>query len=499
VRRARRIGGLVAATLLLVGAAVGTMGRAPAHATGPKARPNVVVVVLDDLEQTDGSFWKALPHTRALLADRGVTFTNAFVTNPLCCPARATILTGMYPHDTGVWAVYQESIGGAENETLGVRMQADGYTTALAGKYLNGYETEPDRVPPGWDEWFGLAGTFLDGYSYTANHNGTIESFGTRPRDYQTDVVAREARSFVGQTERDDTKPFFLYLAPTAGHWSMGPAPRHAQNPYADDRLPRPPNFDERDVSDKPFWLREGVPRINGDVLRNETERYRRNRGTLYAADDMVEALVDELRGKGELDHTYFVFTSDNGYNRGAHRLRGKAVPYEESIRIPLVISGPGIRHGTEDRLVIHPDLAPTIYDLAGVPVPDDVDGRSLVPLLHGDDGPWRRDFLVEFRGQYGTRILIDTRADVEKKVASENGLGAFVPSYRAVRTARWKYVEWYGGTDHDYELYDLRADPYELENLLATPEGATEHASTTARLQSRLEALAACAGATCH
>lgn len=455
-------------------------------------------VLVDDLDQTGGPYWNALPKTRALIADRGVRFTNAFATNPLCCPARATILTGMYPHNTRVWSEYSESIGGAEDKTLGVRLEQAGYTTAFAGKYLNGYETDPSRIPPGWDEWFGLAGQFLDGYAYQANHNGTLESFGTGQRSYETDVLSREALTFVDGTEADDTKPFFLFLSPSAPHWPIAPARRHTNNPFADDALPKRPNFDEDDVSDKPMWIRDGVPQLDAAAVANETERYRRSMGSLFAVDDMVANLAARLRANGELANTVFVFTSDNGYNRGAHRLREKDAPYEESIRVPMTISGPGIRHVTERRLVTHPDLAATLFDLAGVPIPSDVDGRSLVPLLHGAKTKWRKDFLVEFHGTYGGLSLLDTRQDVVNALAGP-GLGGLVPTYRALRTRDQVYIEWYGGAEHDYELYDLRKDPYQLENLVATPEGAARYEATTARLQARLEQLAACSGSSCR
>jgi arylsulfatase A-like enzyme len=496
--------GCVAASLLTASMVFATTASA-ARAGEPLAvqregarRPNIVFVLVDDLDETGGPYWKAMPKTRALVADRGTVFTNAFATNPLCCPARATILTGQYTHNNGVWSVYEQSIGDAEQRTLAVRLGDAGYTTGFAGKYLNGYERRPDRVPPGWDEWFGLAGRFLGGYGYEANHNGTIETFGRAKRDYQTDVLTREALSFIDDTEADDAQPFFLHLTPSAGHWPMRPARRHTDNRFADDPLPRRPNFDEADIADKPLWLRDGVPSLDAAAVENETERYRRAMGSLLAVDDMVDAVARRLRALGELEDTIFVFSSDNGYNRGAHRLREKAAPYDESTRVPLAIAGPGIDQGTVRRLVGHVDYAPTLLELAGVEIPDDVDGQSFVSLLRGDDAPVRRDLLVEFRGEYGGLVLLDTRQDVENALAAE-GLGRLTPTYRAIRTIRWLYVEWYAGDAHEYELYDLRADPYQLENLLAQPEATAEHAQITARLQARLEQLATCAGASCR
>jgi arylsulfatase A-like enzyme len=478
---------LLLATVTAVPASASTARATRAGTDAP--RPNVVFVLTDDLDATGGPFWKALPKTRALVADRGTTFDNAFVTDPVCCPARGTILTGEYPHNSGVWSSYTESIGGAENRTMGARMQAAGYSTAFVGKYLNGYELAADRVPPGWDEWFGLADGFLKGFAYRANHNGTIESFGKKPRDYQTDVLARVSTAFVDRATAD-ASPFLLFVSPSAPHSPIGPAPRDAGNPFADDRLPRRPNFDEADVSDKPTWLREGVHRLDVATRAKETDRYRDAMGSLYAVDDLVDRIARRLRAHGALDDTVFVFTSDNGMNRGAHRLTAKATPYEESIRVPLAIAGPGVPHGTDHRMVTHADLAPTVYELAGLPVPADVDGRSIAPF--DGDTPWRTEFLVEYRQK-----LLQTLDDVREAVAADR-LRFLVPTWRALRTRDWLYVQWYAGDEHEYELYDLARDPYQLDNLLATPEGVAQHRATTDELQARLDVLGDCAGAAC-
>jgi N-acetylglucosamine-6-sulfatase len=483
-------------------------GRPPKLSTRSE-RPNFVLVLVDDLDETGGPYWDAMPKTRSLIAERGLRFTRAFAPNPLCCPARATILTGMYPHNTGVWTEaeggYREFATGVEDKTVAVRLREAGYTTAFAGKYVNGYERDFDAVPPGWDEWFGLGGNFLDGFGYKANHNGRIESYGSALEDYQTDVLSREGVSFLERTEAADRRPFFLLLAPSAPHWPMKPARRHASNRFANDPLPRRANFDEADVSDKPYWLRDGVHRLDDAAIAEESARYRRGMGTLFAVDDMVAKLAATLKKNGDFDRTVFVFSSDNGYNRGAHRLLNKMAPYEESTRIPLAIAGPGTRKGREDRLVTHADFAPTLLDMAGVPVPDDIDGRSMSPLLHHRKGLWRTDFLSEFHGTYNAFVSVNTLSDVQGAIADGWFVslvpitGTLVPTYRAVRNDDWLYVEWYAGNEHDYELYDMHSDPYQLSNLLATPDGAAQHAPTAAALQSRLDALAACRGVSCR
>jgi arylsulfatase A-like enzyme len=399
----------------------------------------------------------------------------------------------MYPHNTNVF----NSAGGLESFreraskwSIGVRLQAAGYTTAFIGKYLNGYELDPSYVPPGWDEWFGLAGRdFVSGYSYEANHNGTMEQFGDGDEDYQTDVLARQANAFVDRAAGDD--PFLLTLFPSAPHAPIEPARRHRDNDFVDDVVPERPNFDE-DLAEKPTWLRERrewSDRQEQDSLR----RYRDGLGSLIAVDDMLEGIAARLEATGELEDTVFVFTSDNGYSFGSHRWAGKIVPYDESVRVPLSIAGPGIARGTNDEIVAHIDFAPTFYDLAGIAPAQDVDGRSLLPLLRGDELPWRVDLLIEYQAP---PRAIHTFEQV-REVVARGIVVPFAPDYRAVRTARFSYIEWYAGPEHEYELYDMADDPYQLTNLMADP--ATVPAGVVADLQERLEELAACGGASCR
>jgi arylsulfatase A-like enzyme len=485
--------------LLALLADVPACGSDSGGAPGP---PNLVLIITDDLD-TASPFWDAMPKTRALIRDRGMEFTNTFATNPLCCPARATILTGKYPHNTEVF----DSVTGLDNfraraakTSIGVRLQQHGYRTAFLGKYLNGYEIAPTYVPPGWDEWFGLAGKkFTRGFDYSANHNGRIETFGAQPRDYQTDVLRRLALRYVGAADQTEGKPFLLTLFPSAPHAPIKAAPRDADNPFTDATPPRSANYDEADVSDKPRWL-QLYRKLSAHQVETLTDDYRDRMGSLAAVDDMVSAIADRLETDGQLDNTVFVFGSDNGYSFGSHRVYGKLVPYEESIRVPLAIAGPGVAHGRTAALAIHPDIAATLYDLAGAAVPADVDGRSLVPLLGGGSPAWdRKDLLVEYRGTYSANVQIHTYADVAARVRDFPFSPKLIADYRAVRTTRWKYVQWYSDADHDYELYDLRADPHELANLLADPGTAAELRPTTDALQRRMDALAACSGRSCR
>jgi len=481
-----------------------------ARPTGSGSAPNVVVVLLDDLDQLTMPYWEAMPKTRARLADRGLVFENSFVSAPECCPSRATNLTGNYPHNTGVYDATGPdggyptfTLSGAEQATVATRLHAAGYRTSFVGKYLNGYELDYDTVPPGWDDWFALGNRSVQMYDFEVNHNGKIVTFGSDPADYVTDVLADQVQGTIERSEANDDQPFFLALWPSAPHDFVDAAPRHADHRFADAEPPRRANYDEADVSDKPSWLRDGVRSMTQVDVEDLTRRYRMMMGSLYAVDEMVDAMLTTLEADSELDHTVIMFTSDNGYNFGAHRLPHKMVPYEESIRVPLVISGPGVRTGTETRLVLNNDLTPTVLDLAGLPI-EDLDGRSLVPLLEGEDVTWRDDFLIQYHGTYGA-VLADTLEQVRGLIAGQAQVAPdvkpllIVPTFRAVRSERHLYVEWYAGDDHEYELYDLVADPFELTNLVATADGAAAYESTTASLHARLEELAVCSGESCR
>jgi len=462
-------------------------------------RPNFVVVLVDDMDARLMPTWDALPKTKAAIADRGMTFANAFAPDPLCCPARASLLTGKSPHNTGVFdfADYHEFVGGAENDTLATRLHAAGYRTGFAGKYLNGYDKDPALVPPGWDEWFGLTGDMYHAYGYSANHNGVVSKYGTTAADYQTDVLTHEATDFLDAAHGSPNQPFLLYLTPVAPHAWIPPAPRYETNAFSSVTPPEPGNFNEPDVSDKPEWLREGLPQLGATEIAQRTADYQRMMGALLAVDDMTASVVAKLKQTGEWASTTLVFLSDNGMNFGAHRLVQKEAPYEESIRVPWVMAGPGIPHGTESALVTHEDLAPTLLDLAGLPVPDTMDGRSMRPLFQGDASGWRNDFLLEFSGNYNPFLQIDTIDGVRFLLAVHGTM--YVPTWRAVRDQRYMYIQWYGGTYHDLELYDLDADPLELTNLLATDAGRAEYADVAAQMQDRLDALVACSGLDCR
>ena len=477
----------------------------PPHGSGP----NIVFILVDDLDQMTTPYWDALPRTKALLADTGMTFTQAVAPTPICCAARASILTGQYGHNTNVltnggtqggWAVFHD--GGAEARTFPIALQQAGYRTLLVGKYMNGYDHQT-FVPPGWSEWYGTADNLAyTGYGYQLNENGTLVQYGVAEQDYLTDVVARKTVDFIDRSEGDDDRPFFTYVAPTAPHLPLQPPRRYQPNPFAGRVEPQSPNFYEPDVTDKSWWLANSA--ASHDATKDFTAGDYVNRlGSLLAVDDMVVSIVDALERDGEMDNTIFVFTSDNGYNLGAHKLIHKMAPYEESQRVPMVIAGPGVAHGTDDHVVIQPDIGPTILDLAGVATLPSFDGTTIRPLLSGGySGAWRSDYVEQYLGGAAANgIGAELPPDLNFALTVML-LGQEVPTYRALRTDRYTYVEYSGpefGGWTSKELYDRTTDPFQLDNVLSTPAGQASNASRVAQLATRLDQLVVCAGPTCR
>lgn len=445
-------------------------------------RPNVVVLMTDD--QTLRSM-RAMPRTRALIGDLGARFANSFVSNPRCCPARATFLTGQYSHNNGV-LTNGPPLGGWQrlrgtSNWLPTWLRDAGYRTAHVGKFLNHYGVDdPHEVPPGWDEWYGtIDPTTYRYYGYTVNENGALRTYGRDrdPRWYSTDFAARRSAGIVERLA-PQSQPFFLsvaFLAPhTGGPQEPGDpavigtpavAERH-RGAYASLPLPRGGAFDEADVSDKPPFLRR--PRV-GQAAAGIEALYRQRLESLLAVDEGIEQIVAALQRSGELENTLIVFTSDNGYMAGEHRLpHGKAKAYDPSIRVPLMIRGPGVPAGVEpQQMVVNADLAPTILDAARATAGRVQDGRSLLPLTH------------------------DPAVSAERPVLVEIAKGAGMLT-TAIRTRRWLYAEHATGAS---ELYDMAVDPQQLRSLHADPVLA----AVRRRLGTRLAALRACRGVTCR
>jgi N-acetylglucosamine-6-sulfatase len=451
----------------------------PASATNeavPQPRPNVVVVMSDD--QTVESV-RVMANVQRLLAAEGTTFANSFASFPLCCPSRATFLTGQYGHNSGIMgnappAGGFDKLAPTHANTLPAWLQRAGYTTVHVGKYLNGYgRTSPTQVPAGWSEWYGsIDPSTYQFYNYTLNENGRLVRYGNQPAQYQADVYTAKAVELVSRLARS-SRPFFLsvaYLAPHSGgprepgdpanQATPVPAPRHRDR-FAAEPMPRPASFNEADVTDKPQFVRRR-PLLPPRRIVGITENYRQRLESLLAVDEGIAAIVEALRASGELSRTLFVFTADNGFFHGEHRIpAGKVQVYEPSIRVPLIVRGPGIPRGRRlAEPAINVDLAPTILDAANARASRRLDGVSLLLVAGG-----RR---------VGRDVLLET------------------PQYAAIRTPRWVYVEYTSG---ERELYDLAQDPDQLRSLHADRgiEGVP------ARLRARLARLRSCSGASCR
>ena len=458
-------------------------------------RPNVVLILTDDLDagllQRYGTRYPNI----GKLAAEGTTFENAFVTDPLCCPSRATALRGQYAHNhriVGNWP----PLGGAEkfrdlgreDSTVATWLQGEGYGTTLVGKYMNDYAG--GRVPVGWDDWYGISGGHE---SHDLNENGRIHSYDPQGH-HLDDVLAEKAAGSVARPPEDGA-PFFMWVGTQAPHAPADPAPRH-EGTFPAALLPRPPSFDEGDVSDKPDWVRDN-PRLGRGEIRPMRDLYRDRLRSMMAVDDMVGRLVDALRESGELENTYVFFSSDNGWHAGEHRLEtGKWTAYEEDIRVPLIVRGPGVPAGhTLPHMVLNNDLAPTFADLAGVDPPGFVDGRSLAPLLRNDPPPtgaWRSAFLVEAATELGPTAVPPLSGDPlpeDWRRVPRAYWGR--PGLEAVRTGDHLYVE-YG--DGGRELYDLSEDPHQLDNLYETADPGLLRS-----LRERLAALRDCSGPGCR
>jgi N-acetylglucosamine-6-sulfatase len=468
-----------------------------ASTTPSAAAPNIVVIMTDDQEDTGSMAY--MPKLHALLAEQGVTFTNSFVDLSLCAPSRASFLTGQAAHNTGIKANSPLDAGGwesfkpREDNDLPVWLQKAGYKTALIGKYLNRYGQQStlgawlawlggyldidfkgvnignprDWVPPGWDLWYAFTGSRVRYYDYEINENGTILTFDHHPADYSTDVLKDRAVRFIADQAKS-AAPFFMLVTPKAPHAEGKralPSPNYAQS-FKDVRLPAQAEAGDKDASHK-STKGPGVQKHDLDDLRAS---YRAELQSLQSVDDLVAAVVDALKTAGKLDDTVIIYTSDNGFLFGDHRLTGKSAAYEGSIKVPLVIKGPDIPAGTtRDQLVNNLDVAATVVALAGAEPGVAGDGRSLVPLFANASAPWRSALLIQ-----GPVSRFDRK-----------------DRFVGLRTATRKYVVYEGGYE---QLFDLEADPGERKNA-ATEASYADELAAFHKLQATLKS---CAGASC-
>ncbi len=441
LRRTSRSRALALALSTVVGAGLLALAgpvavsAAPAGPAAPAgSRPNVVIVLTDD--QRAGTY-ASMPHVNRLLRARGTTYTRAMVPTSLCCPSRATILTGLYAHSSRLFG--NGDVGGAryggwrrfhrlglEDRTLGPALQAAGYRTALLGKYLNyfGKYAAPGYTPPGWDTFAAMMSSHGSYYSYRLSDGS---SYGTEPQDYSTDVIASRATEFISSTPAD--QPLFLFFAPFGPHAPYKPAPRHlgaldgALEPFTPATLHQP-------LRTMPRWMR-----ARRHFTQDEVDLTRqRQLEAQMSVDDAVGSIVEALEQAGRDRDTLFVFLSDNGYFWGEHTIIGKDSPYQDSTKIPLVIRWDGhTRPGSISRkLVLNVDLARTVAKAAGAAM--DTDGLDIL-------GPKRRSgFVLEAMDGYNDR-----------------------PAYCGWRSRTRMYVQWATGEE---ELFDYRSDPDEERNL---------------------------------
>lgn len=437
----RALGAIVLALLVFVPASSATTPSAAAP-----ARLNIVFVLTDDQSVESAA---KMPFVRAYRS--WVRFDNAFINDPVCCPSRATLLTGLNSHHTRIENNSDRSRFD-DSSTLATWLQRAGYRTGLFGKYHLGTHGEPPTyVPPGWSDW----ASFPDGayYNYTLNENGTLVKYGSKPQDYSTDVLAGKALDFLQRA--DGTKPFFLYLSTRAPHDSYAAAPRYVGR-FKDAPIVHTANFNEPDMSDKPAWWQTLTPRQARDIDNARRKEY----ASLLAVDDAVKQIFGTLKQKGLLSRTVVVFMTDNGVALGEHRWRGKTCVYEPCIRTPLLVSYPGARARKVSALVTNADIPPTFAEIAGATTPP-VDGRSFLDILTG-----------AVPSNWPSAQLFHFKEDKSQKSP---------PTFWAVRTHGYKYV--LTEATGELELYDLRKDPYEVQSVAGQPQYAQVQSALARRL----------------
>jgi len=483
------------ASIKLFAAIAGLLLLGPAAAEGPHVprRPNIVFILTDDLSL---NLLPYMPHVLQM-QQNGVTFTNYFVADSLCCLSRASIFTGRYPHNTGVLANVGPSGGYAafrahslESVSFVEALSAGGYRTAMLGKYLNGYQPTINGPDPGWSDW-GVGGYGYNEFDYYLNQNGQPVRYGDEPADYLTDVISGLAANFI----QGARQPYFVEVATFAPHKPYVPAPRDA-DAYPNLRQPRTPAFNAAPSPDAPAWLARITTPLNSSVVADIENFFRLRVRSVLAVDQMIGDLQALVASLGQQNNTIFIFSSDNGYHMGEYRLLpGKMTAFDTDIHVPLVMTGPGISAGSVvSALTQNVDLAPTFIQLAGIDLARAlpsaiIDGRSLVQWLYpvptgSQSQSWRTAALVE-------HLQVDRVEDDPDMESSTPRIHfANPPTYQAIRTLTATYVEYVTG---EKEYHDLLTDPYELINAYESLDPTTQ-----TNLHEQLSALHNCQGASC-
>jgi N-acetylglucosamine-6-sulfatase len=471
-------------------------------------KPNIIEIMADDLDKKPMRYMTKI---NKLLRDQGVTLTNFQTEQSLCCPSRAVSFTGKYAHNNGV--IGNEYPGGGyvayhqkdEWRALPLWLQNNGYVTSFSGKYFNEYPRPPQNpevgvsnkfVPPGWNKWMSpVLGNPYEGFNYKLNVNGKVDA--TFRHQFFGDTLSDMAVSTLKNMPKD--KPYFMTIRPISPHHPYSYPARMADK-YTDVTYPHKPNFNERDMSDK-----SGSRPLYGPKKRAEFDRVYRNRiRGMKVVDNMVGRIMRTLKDRGDLDNTYVIFTSDNGYLLGEHREETKYKQYRESQEVPFIIRGPGIPKGQKmNTLLGNIDIAPTYVDMTNTKMRSDIDGESMLPLLTGAVKNWSRHYLLFGRGKVPITTSA-TRTGMEEPQeqpisAREAWNNTFVGAMSADGLKYLKYR--YGDR---YELYDLNSDPYELRNLFG-PHGDEELQTMPAELRRKVQGirkalalLRVCAGENC-
>lgn len=509
-------------------------------------KPNIVLIVMDDATNYVDPMFEAMPFSKELFQLNGTEFVNAFTSTSFCCPARCQIFTGMYGHNNGVISssgsyssmeaflkpLYlngsrqvNPSNGKCINNlyrSINMYLKQKNYTNAMFGKYLNGHESSNPRfhsmkfVPPGWDK-FDMC---VNNYMYIGNmyvmsewdsksNKVQYKWYGRKEIDYLTDVIGRKSVKFIDENNND---PLFLYVASTAPHGPMTSAYRHRDklklwDAQFDKLIASRPNYhNNKSIETKASWIsnnkdRDELLRLIPFYHKKEPVNihrleFRRRMGSYYALDEMIKSIYDEFDKKGELNNTVFILTSDNGFNEGAHGFGHKMTGYEESIRVPLFISGHQFKKDFKDyRLALLNDISPTILDLAGFYKPEHMDGISLL-----NDKLKRKSVLLEYGKRKDNEKYTGSLKDVSefKMIAdiAPNSLAYDVSPYIGIRTNDHTLIEYYDKEKKsEFELYDLRRDPFQLKNLA----NDKFYTNIIKSLQNRLNILKNCYGNTCN
>lgn len=433
------------------------------------APSNIVFILADDLDTEYDQWLEHFPKIKRLLVDDGATFTNAYASVGLCCPSRTSMLTGRYAHNNQILTnnfpngCFQDMHDkGLDQITIAKKLQDEGYQTALFGKYLNGYPGKmgPNFIPIGWNEWYAGDSDIYRQYNYILNQNGKLYYYGHQPSDYEEDVLKGLVTNFIRRTSH---KPFFIWYASKCPHRPAEEAMRFKHR-FKNMRAPRPQNFNKPNPQ---TWTKD-LPVLNQSEILQIDHLYQKRLRSMLALEDTIEAIMEALKNSGQLNNTFVIFASDNGYHFGSHGSKwGKNTGFREDVHIPLIIKAPGVKKTQIHELVLNIDLPATFAHIAKASFT--ADGRSLLPLLMGEKVLWRKAILLEH--------------------------GCMKPSekprpFSGIMTKDQVLLQY--EEDQERELYDQKYDPFQQQNLAAL--GVFDPS-----LSSWLHELKTCSNKNCH